>query len=524
MKKISPIFIVFILVFCFSCTKTPDSPTGNNKIMIGSTTTDSTSYFQIAVSTQVTDLGRNSIQQHGYCWGTETNPDIRVNHSSLGPLSVQGKFSDQITSLDPATKYYIRPYMTYTYGTIYGQQIAGTTKQVSKPDITTGSISNINYNSACVSVIVNSDGGRTVTKRGVCWNTTGNPTLANCTGSTDNGPGIGSFTSLMTSLSETTLYYVCAYATNTEGTIYGDIRQLTTLQLFLPQVTTSIVTNLTSNSATCGGNVTSDGNGNITVRGVCWNTTGNPNLSNFMGKTQDGSGTGAFTSSITNLNTNVLYYVVAYATNEKGTIYGTEIKQFLACNSMIPYSGKNYNTVMIGSQCWFKQNLNVGNRINGIQNQTNNGIIEKYCYDDNENNCTTYGGLYQWNEMMQYSITEGIRGICPDGWHIPSDGEWMTLVNYLGGGSIAGGKMKSTTGWYNNGNGSNTSGFTAFPGGYRETFGNFTNISGGTVFLSSTAWGSDTVHYAQQIIYSDNEIIRFGTYNSFGNSVRCIHN
>ena len=97
---------------------------------------------------------------------------------------------------------------------------------------------------------------------------------------------------------------------------------------------------------------------------------------------------------------------------------------------IVEYEGQIYNTVQIGTQCWLRENLNVGTKINGNQTQTNNGIIEKYCYDDIEANCTAYGGLYQWNEMMQYVTNEGVQGICPLGWHIPTDGEWCAVTQF----------------------------------------------------------------------------------------------
>ncbi len=96
--------------------------------------------------------------------------------------------------------------------------------------------------------------------------------------------------------------------------------------------------------------------------------------------------------------------------------------------------GKEYTTVQIGEQCWMSQNLNVGTKINqnGNNNQTDNSVIEKYCYNNNELECDEYGGLYQWNEMMQYETDESSQGICPDGWHLPSDVEWMQMEMSLG--------------------------------------------------------------------------------------------
>jgi len=95
--------------------------------------------------------------------------------------------------------------------------------------------------------------------------------------------------------------------------------------------------------------------------------------------------------------------------------------------------------VTVGTQKWAKTNLNVGTMINGDKDQTNNSTLEKYCYDNLESNCTTYGGLYQWNEAMQYVTIEGAQGICPAGSHIPSDLEWQTLEIFLGMASGTGG-------------------------------------------------------------------------------------
>ena len=97
----------------------------------------------------------------------------------------------------------------------------------------------------------------------------------------------------------------------------------------------------------------------------------------------------------------------------------------------VEYGGKIYHTVQIGSQCWFKENLNIGVMIKGNIEQSNNGIIEKYCYNDSLINCEKYGGLYQWDEAMQYSETEGIQGICPTGWHIPTAQEFKSLIDTI---------------------------------------------------------------------------------------------
>ncbi len=124
--------------------------------------------------------------------------------------------------------------------------------------------------------------------------------------------------------------------------------------------------------------------------------------------------------------------------------------------------GQSYNTVQIGEQCWMAENMNVG--LEGTQ--TNNGIIEKSCYNNDPANCEIYGGLYSWYEMMQYNPEPGSQGICPDGWHIPQCSDWGILFNHLG--DSAGGKMKETgtIHWASpNICATNVSGFTALPGG-----------------------------------------------------------
>lgn len=175
------------------------------------------------------------------------------------------------------------------------------------------------------------------------------------------------------------------------------------------------------------------------------------------------------------------------------------------------------------------ENLKVGVRIDGIQEQTNNGIIEKYCYNDSVNKCNTYGGLYKWSEMMQYITTEGVQGICPTGWHIPTDGEWTTLTTFLGGTLVAGGKMKSNgtieagTGlWYSPNTGAtNESGFTAVPAGNRHDLGYFNDISGYGRWWSSSESSTSYAWY-RSLYFTSSYVYRDNGYKNRGFSVRCV--
>ncbi len=188
--------------------------------------------------------------------------------------------------------------------------------------VTTNNITDITLTTAQCGgdVSLTSVDGLKVTARGVCWSTKPNPTIND--NKTSDGSGTGSFTSNLINLTENTTYYVRAYATNEKGTSYGEEKSFKTLEITLPAVATSNITNIKVSSATCGGNVTSDGNGTVTARGVCWSTSPNPTIND--NKTSDGSGTGSFTSNLINLTENTTYYVRAYATNEKGTSYGEE--------------------------------------------------------------------------------------------------------------------------------------------------------------------------------------------------------
>ncbi len=198
--------------------------------------------------------------------------------------------------------------------------------------------------------------------------------------------------------------------------------------------------------------------------------------------------------------------------------------------------GNVYNTVQIGGQCWMKENLRVGTRIDGSQEMTSNSMIEKYCYDDDPANCEAYGGLYQWNEMMQYTTTPGIQGICPSGWHLPTDDEWKTMEMALGmsqsdadgldyRGTDEGEKMKSTSDWINNGNGTNSSGFTALPGGIRHSGGDFGGLGSNGYWWSSSERSGSIRSWYRLLNYDYDQVYRHKDHVKVrGLSVRCLKN
>lgn len=185
--------------------------------------------------------------------------------------------------------------------------------------------------------------------------------------------------------------------------------------------------------------------------------------------------------------------------------------------------GKSYSTVQIGAQCWMAENLNIGTRINGNNPQTDNASIEKYCYNNDESNCNKYGGLYQWDEVMAYSNSTGTQGICPEGWYLPTDTEWTALAELLGGGTVAGGKLKQS-GFLHwsapNTGATNSSGFTGLPGGNRSIDGSFSNHKFYGNFWTSTGFYNNT-SYRRYLTFTQAAITRDFIDINMGLSVRC---
>ena len=528
MKLFNFLAVIILGLIIFSCRKTNDLNADSINVQFLKTSIDSVSYIHVSLTSGISFPGGKILNQHGHCWSVQTNPTLKDTHSSLGQMSQPGSFTSSIDNLSSGTKFNVRPFIIYQADTLYGTQIEFTTLKPGKPYVITLDVLDITHTSAVSGGVVLNDGGMKVTARGVCWSETVNFSIDTCLGKTINGSGTGSFSGELTPLKDGETYYVMSYATNAQGTGYGIIKTFRASPMFVPSVTLSDVADIRLYSAVCGGSVTSDGSGTVIARGVCWDTTAHPTLQNSISHTTDGTGSGTFTSNISGLIMGTTYYVSAYATNEKGTAYSAEIKQFSTknCGNTIQYGGESYGTVLLGTQCWMNKNLNIGRLIAFGLDQTNSGVIEKYCYNNSEGYCTIYGGLYQWDEVMQFVTTEGARGICPDGWHIPSDAEWRLLTDYLGGESVAGGKLKETglAHWCDPNTGAtNSSGFTARGAGYMDRYQGFGEIKCNGYFWSSTqndtsfAWERSVYH---QVV----DISRFVAVKIDGFSVRCIQN
>lgn len=229
-----------------------------------------------------------------------------------------------------------------------------------------------------------------------------------------------------------------------------------------------------------------------------------------------------------------------YAVTVDTTFSFTCAPFFGDCGDPVSYQGYDYETVLIGEQCWFAENLRSQNYENGDAipaglsdsewSSTTSGAVAVYGEDEECDNDSPdidacdpaqsleeYGCLYNW-----YAVDDA-RGLCPSGWHVPTDGEWTVMTDELGGESIAGGQMKTTYGWVNGGNGTNSSGFSGLPGGNRN--------GGNGVFYSAgddgSWWSSSPFNYdwsaRRRIIFAINENVYSYVENSrSGLSVRCI--
>ncbi len=416
----------------------------------------------------------------------------------------------------------------FTWDTLLAR---GSNGAIVLPIVNTVGTSSITQTSAQVSSSITSDGGSSIVKRGVCWSQIPNPSLVNCSYTTD-GTGSGNFTSALVGLNANTTYYVKSYAINTAGVGYSNQVSFSTpaSSASIPVVLTKTITQLSANSYSGGGLVISDGGASINARGLCWGTNLNPTIADNT--TMDGVGLGVFSSALSGLLSNVTYYVRAYASNSAGTGYGVQYIILVSSPSngaLMDIDGNVYDTVGIGNQFWMKQNLRTTHFQNGdpiveIEDSAswylNNGSTPTWCYykGDAVYN-SSFGKLYNW-----YTVVDP-RNMCPAGWHVPSDSDWVHLTDYLGGKVIAGAHLRSLSFWrYNSASlTDNSSGFSGYPSGYRW-------VDGGSYYMGDEAfWWSTSTYFGGDASYhwtpyTANFLQQDYGFKKCGYAVRCIKN
>ena len=396
-------------------------------------------YIQATIATsggEIISDGGGAITARGVCWSTSIAPTIASNKTSDGTGS--GIFSSSISGLTALTTYYVRAYATNSAGTAYGSELSFKTT-ADLPTLTTNSVTLITNITALCGGNIASDGGSTITGRGVCWSRSPNPTLSYY--NTSDGIGLGSFSSSITGLMAGTLYYVRSYATNSIGTKYGEEKSFTTIEM-LPSITTSTATSINENMALCEGDIISTGGHEIIEYGVIVRdkATGTYGGDYNLGSNYS-SFTGKFSAQIKNLDPDTEYNFYAYVTTSAGTSTG-EVLTFrtMPLISVSDYEGNKYTATQIGTQVWLNEDLrstkfNDGSIIGWYQDNTSWAAITSpgYCSIPSHPNRGPF--LYNY-----YAVNTG--KLCPVGWHVPTDSDWKILINFLGGNSVAGGKLK----------------------------------------------------------------------------------
>ncbi|MBQ3845344.1 MAG: fibronectin type III domain-containing protein [Bacteroidales bacterium] len=364
--------------------------------------------------------------------------------NTIDPEINEGVYTFAITGLVPQTEYFYQ--LEYSNGMMTSRTDIKnfTTNPAPEPPtpeitVTTKNVSDITINSAKTGGTIACEDQIQIQGRGVCYSKAHNPTLQDHVIS--NGTGLGSFVSVLTDLEVNTEYYVKAYAETNDSIIYGNEVHFTTNAIIALEILTQQVTDITTTTATCGGNIISDGGCPIIVRGICWSTNQNPTISDEF--TTNGDGVGEYTASITNLEPNTKYYVRAYAINSNDIYYGEQVsfttEEIVDIQS---FSVSETQKVLFSSG-----NLQYNSRSNtwkfadnqydycGVSNQyigsNYSGWIDLFGYGT-----SGYNGCSPWlNSVENIDYANGVTNIAGTmyDWGMNNingaEGEWRTLTN-----------------------------------------------------------------------------------------------
>ncbi|MCR4738224.1 MAG: hypothetical protein K5846_08720, partial [Bacteroidales bacterium] len=612
-----------------------DCATGHSyKPTVSAVTFTDTVGTAISMSASVSSDGGAAVTERGVCWGTASQPTISSNHTAdsgtgIGDFTVTG-------TLTPGTTYYVRAYATNSEGTAYGAEM--TFVMPNLPTVTTTAVTDITAHTATTGGNVTADGGSAVTARGVCWNTSNNPTIDNDT--TLNGNGTGSFVASIKNLTPGETYYVRAYATNAISTAYGDEVTVTTPDWSLslasdgdatiklcgdpsksvtytatpsygtaadysyswscsggtisgtPTSNTATITFNSANTytvsctathntehfdvdATISTTIVSGG----TKRNLAMCSDGltiqskesNSSYVGFVSSISWGDGTtttnipytihfshtyaspGVYTVTITPYSANdcevtrtfamgdaVLNPCMVAVAHTNSSTYTSSTGGLETTNSegkittVADNDGNTYKVAQIGSQCWMAENLRTTKKPDGteIPVGTTTSSTAAYRYDPLSGaTVDPYGYFYNWAAVMNGASASSanpsnVRGICPQGWHVPSDAEWQQMLDEVGTNNAA--KLATGCDWTGEGSAMcpnnyryaerSASGFDALPAGYYNASAQF-GIS--TRFWTSSANGTNS--YYRQIMRTGTSVSNSATIaNTNGYSLRCV--
>lgn len=470
---------------------------------------------------EVLSDGGWNVYERGVCWGINPSPTIQDNKITNG--NGRGSFSCNITGLSPSTNYYVRAYAINSSGVGpgYGEVLNfKTNSAILSPTVSTTEVSEIKSNSAKVGGNVTSDGGSNITERGVFYSTN---TVSSGT-KMEIGNGTGLFSTTLSGLNPGTTYYVKAYAINTEGIAYGGSVNFTTLVGNI-----SLIAAFTASSISINLGQPIQFSDQSTGNPTSWSWDfGDGSTSISKNPTHTYSKAGTYTVSLTvssNTGSNTITKTNFITVTD---INGILFNPNLTYGTVTDIDGNKYKTIQIGTKVWMAENLKVTKLNDGTPisfESSNNSWMTKvnplYCWYNNDiENKNTYGALYN-----RHTVNTG--KLCPIGWHVSTDSNWSTLTNNTGGDNNAAIKLKETGNYHWSGtssNATNSSGFTALPGGIRYENGAFSGLKN-----NGTWWCTNPENYAfsswyRQMFYNANDIQKYGLNLSpqLGLSVRCV--
>jgi uncharacterized protein (TIGR02145 family) len=404
-------------------------------------------------------------------------------------------------------------------------QIFNSCKKEKVPALTTSEITNISESSATSGGTITDEGSGTIIDRGVCWTKGISPTIEDS--KTNDGAGTGTFQSSMSNLDAGTTYYVRAYATNNAGTNYGMVMSFTTLGQ-VPVAVTLLPTGLTSSGVILNGAV----NANYLSTTIVFDYGTTLSYGSSITALQspvDGNTSSDANTIVSGLDVETTYHYRIKAVNSLGVTYGDD-KTFVLPSPISDIDANIYQTVTIGTQTWMAENLKVTKYNDAVPLPLiiDNAIWTDLAtpgygwYDNNVTYKDTYGALYNW--FIVDASSNGNKNVCPTDWHVPTDAEWTTLTDYLGGLSMAGGKLKETgtTHWTSpNAGATNETGFTALPSGNRAIHGWSGDIQNKTYWWSVSEYDVLNAWFIG-LDYSGSSAIRDISWKKVGFPIRCL--
>jgi uncharacterized protein (TIGR02145 family) len=522
MKKVLSLSLLLFTVYLVcGCKKTEPA-----KVAVLTTTTVTNITATTATGGgSISSDGGADITVRGVCWSSLANPTTSDSKTSDGEGI--GQFESSISDLSAGTTYHIRAYATNSVGTAYGEDLTFATLGQA-PAATTTAATNITSTGATLNGTVNANEiSTTVTFEygtSTSYGQTAAATPAQVTGNT-----VTSVNAVISGLTAGATYHFRIKSVNSLGTSYGSDMSFTTTGN-VPIVTTQAAANISASGAKLNGVV----NANNLTTSVTFEyglTSGYGQTASSIPAQVTGNINIAVYYTLTGLTQGTTYHFRIKAVSSAGTSYGNDLTLTTTNSSQVTdIDGNVYNTITIGTQVWLKENLkttkyNDGSAIPNVTDNTAWSTTTTGAYSDYSNTSsysTTYGKLYNFYVVASTNT----KNVCPTGWHVPTNTEWTTLTDYLGGEAVAGGKLKETgtAHWLTPNTGStNETGFTALPGGYRGQSGAFGLIGNSGFWWSSTEGGTTFAYY--RYMYYGNGNLNSGDNDKHGGfSVRCMKN